>query len=175
MTIQHRFLPHPLALAGGAAMLAAALIGLAPRAQAIGEAAPPAVVATPVPTGMGRIWVYREYEPWESLATPYVRLNGAVVGVSEPGAAFYRNVSPGTYTVTVESEGRDVNQFATIVVAAGQQVFVRVLVSSSWDSGGGGGNMGGASGWARPTFYTWQVQPQAAEAAISTLPLRNGS
>src|SRR5579883_2062695 len=58
------------------------------------------------PPGYARIWVYRYDEPYVSLATPYVRFNGRIVGVSKPGAAFYRDVPPGEYYVTVDSEGR---------------------------------------------------------------------
>jgi hypothetical protein len=173
MTIRRGFLMRRAALGAAALLLAAAMIGFAPRAHAVGEA-PTASGTAPMPAGEARIWVYREYQPYESMETPYVRLNGAVIGVSHPGAVFYRDVPPGTYAVTVDSEGTDVNQFTTITVAPGQQAFVKVLVSGSWDSGGGGGDKGGGGGWARPTFYTWQIAPQAAEAEISTMPLTNG-
>src|SRR5204862_2972188 len=47
------------------------------------------------PPGMARIWWYREMQPYSSLATPYVRINGAIAGVSQPGGAFYNDVPPG--------------------------------------------------------------------------------
>jgi hypothetical protein len=163
------------AVFGGALLLAAAMLGFVPGAHAVSEPSATAAATAPIPPGMARIWLYRAYEPFQSEARPYVRLNGAIAGVSEPVGAFYRDVSPGTYTVTVDSEGRDVNQFTTVSVAAGEQAFVKVMADASWDSGGGGGNMGGAGGWARPTFYTRQVQPQAAATEISAMPLYNGS
>ncbi|HTV88348.1 MAG TPA: DUF2846 domain-containing protein [Stellaceae bacterium] len=158
-----------LARCGAALLLLVAAAGFAPRADATVEPYP---AATPgaVPAGMARIWIYREYAPYQSLATPYVRLNGAIVGVSQPGEVFYRDVPAGTYTVSVDSLGMDVNQFTTVDLAPGQQAFVKVLVSDSWDSGGGGDR----GGWARPTFYTWQIAPAAAEAEISHLPIYNG-
>jgi hypothetical protein len=174
MAILPRFLMRRAALSGAALMMAAAVVGFAPRAQAVSEAAPAASSTAPVPAGAARIWIYREYQPYESLATPYMRFNGAIIGVSQPGMVFYRDVPPGTYAVTVDSIGTDVHQFTTVAVAPGQQVFVKVLADENWDSGGGGGNMGGG-GWARATFYTWQIQPQAAEAEIATMPLSNGS
>jgi hypothetical protein len=135
---------------------------------------PAAAPSVPAP-GLARIWIYRLYEPYVSLARPYIRLNGAVVGISEPGGAFYRDVAPGTYAVTVDSTGIDTNQFATVGVGPGQQVFVKILDDPSWNSGGGGGEQGGGGGgWARDTFYTWLIQPQAAAAEISRLPLYNG-
>jgi hypothetical protein len=53
-----------------------------------------AVAIAPIPTETARIWFYRDYEPYETLARPYVRLNEQVVGISEPGGAFYRDVVP---------------------------------------------------------------------------------
>ncbi len=172
LTIVNHVLTRRIAAAGGALLIALALIGLPGRAHALAEAYPTARPApAPVPPGQARIWIFREYEPYESLATPYVRLNGTIIGVSQSGGVFYRDVAPGTYTVTVDSQGMDVNQFATVDLAPGQQAFVKVLVSNTWASGGGGSRGGG---WARDTFYTWQIQPQAAWAEIAHLPLYNG-
>lgn len=137
----------------------------------------PAAAATETggpPPGYARIWLYRYYEPYESLARPYVRFNGQIVGISEPGGAFYRDVAPGDYYVTVNSLGRDVNQFTHVGVAAGQQIYVQVQVSRYWDCGGGGGNHGG-NGWCRPTFYARLQLPQVAEGAIAHLPFTGGS
>src|SRR6266478_787003 len=77
-----------------------------------------AVVIPPIPPGAARLWFYRDYEPSETLARPYVRLNEQVAGISEPGGAFYRDVVPAHYLVTVDSAGRDVNQFARVDLAA---------------------------------------------------------
>jgi hypothetical protein len=126
------------------------------------------------PPGYARIWLYRFYEPFVSLATPYIRFNGRIVGVSQPGGVFYRDVPPGDYDVTVDSEGRDVNQFAQVAVVAGQQVYIQVQVSKYWDCGGGGGSQGG-SGWCRDTFYTRLQLPQVATAAIEAMPHNGGS
>lgn len=175
MTIGQSFSVRRAVLGGLVLLSAAAVAGFSPSAHAVGERGAAASTTAAPPAGEARIWIYRDYEPYQSMATPYVRLNGAIVGVSQPGAVFYRDVPAGTYTVSVESEGMDVNQFATVAAAPGQQVFVKVLVSDSWDSGGGGGSFGGSGGWARPTFYTWQIQPQMAEAEISRMPLSNGS
>jgi hypothetical protein len=158
-----RSLYRPAALV----ILAAFLIG-APLSPAGAVAAP----GSP-PPGYARIWLYRYYEPYVSLATPYVRFNDQIVGISKPGAAFYRDVAPGEYRVTVDSEGRDVNQFATVDVVAGQQVYLQVQASRYWDCGGGGGNHGG--GWCRTTFYTRLQLPQVAAEAIAHVPLYDGT
>jgi hypothetical protein len=164
-------LARRIAGVGGMLLFLLAMVGLAPPAHALVEPYPAMQRYAPVAPGMVRIWIFREYEPYESLATPYVRLNGAVVGVSQPGGVFYRDVPTGTYTVTVDSTGTDTNQFATVSLAPGQQAFIKVLVSDNWDSGGGGDRTGG---WARDTFYTWQIEPQAAAAEIARLPFYSG-
>lgn len=155
---------------GGALLLALTIMGLAPGALAPAAATDGSPGVPPVPPGMARIWIYRDYEPYQTLATPYVRLNGAVIGVSQPGGAFYRDVAPGSYQATVDSDGTDVNQFVTVGVGAGQQVFVKVLVSAFWNSGGG---LSGAW-WQRDTFYTWLMPPQTAEAELAHMPLYDG-
>jgi hypothetical protein len=160
-----------LRLGGAVLLLALTSIGFAPQGLALAEVANPPGLA-PVSPGMARIWIYRDYEPYQSLARPYVRLNGAIAGISEPGGVFYRDVAPGSYMATVDSAGTDVQQFVSLAVAAGQQVYVKVLASGSWDSGSSGER--GGSGWARDTFYTWQIQPQAAAAEIARMPLYNG-
>lgn len=126
------------------------------------------------PPGYARIWIYRFYEPFVSLATPYIRFNGRIVGVSTPGGVLYRDVPPGDYDVTVDSEGRDTNQFADVAVVAGQQIYIQVQVSKYWDCGGGGGSQGG-NGWCRDTFYTRLQLPQVATAAIEAMPRNGGS
>jgi hypothetical protein len=125
---------------------------------------PPAVAATftgGLPPGYARIWLYRLDEPYVSLARPYVRLNGRIVGISEPGGAFYRDVRPGDYYVSVDSQGRDVNQFARVDAAAGQQIYIEVQVLRGWDCG----LFDHDRCW--PTFYTRLQSPQVAIAAIA--------
>jgi hypothetical protein len=150
-------------------MLAALLIGspLSAAGAAVAPGAGP-------PPGYARIWIYRYYEPYESLDTPYVRFNGQIVGVSEPSGSFYRDVAPGEYYVTVDSLGKDVNQFTRVGVAAGQQIYILIQVSKWWDCGGGGGNRGGG-GWCRPTFYTRLQLPEVAAGAIAHMPFYGGS
>jgi hypothetical protein len=146
----------------GVILLLVAFLGWAPSPRpGFAETAGP-------PPGYARIWIYRYDEPYVSLATPYIRFNGRIVGVSQPGGAFYRDVPPGEYDVTVDSEGRDVNQFANVAVIAGQQIYIQVQVSNTWECGGGGGSRGG-TGWCRDTFYTRLQLPQVGAAAIAML------
>jgi len=70
-------------------MLAAGglLFALTASAQALPPAQPQ----------IARVWIYHELNPNESMAQPYVRIDGAVVGASSPGTAFYRDLPPGRH------------------------------------------------------------------------------
>ena len=101
---------------------------------------------------------------------PYVRLNEQVVGISEPGGAFYRDVPPTRYSITVDTAGRDVNQFAEIDLAAGQQAYAKVLsLLRSWladDCLAWGGC---------DTFYVRLMPAEAARTAIAARPFYVGN
>jgi hypothetical protein len=174
MLMKQPNLTWPLRLTGVVLLFALTIMGLPPRERVLAAAANPPGLA-PISPGMARLWIYRDYEPYQTLARPYVRLNGAIAGISEPGGVFYRDVAPGTYTVTVDSDGTDGHQFVTVTAAREEQVFVKVLSLADWDSGGGGGGeRGGGGGWQRDTFYTWQIRPQTAQAEIARMPVYNG-
>jgi hypothetical protein len=145
-------------------------IGLVLAAAGCAQLPPTNAVAIPlVPAGAGRLWFYRDYEPHESLARPYIRLNEQIVGISEPGGAFYRDVAPARYSVTVDSAGRDVNQFAAIDLAAGQEAYAKILSLWSWldeDCQAWGGCN---------TFYVRLMPAETARAAIADSPFYGGS
>ena len=130
------------------------------------------VMIPPVPAGESRIWLYRNEGTYESHETPYFRLNGLPVGISEPNAALYRDVPPGHYTVSVDSYGVPYpNQFANFDISAAQEIFVKV-VSMRERVGGGGGD--GGFGF-RTIFYTWLIPTDAAGAEISSIPFYGSS
>jgi len=128
-----------------------------------------AVAIPPVPSGEARLWFYRDYEPYETLARPYIRLNEQVVGISEPGGALYRDLAPAHYSITVDSAGRDVNQFAEVHLAAGQEAYAKILSLRSWladDCMAWGGC---------DTFYVRLMPADAARPAIAASPFYGGS
>src|SRR5262249_47143652 len=86
----------------------------------------------PIPTGKARLWFYRHYEPHAPLARPYLRLNEQAAGISEACGTFYREVGPAHYSVAIDSAGRDVNQFAEVDLAAGQEAYAKILSLRSW-------------------------------------------
>lgn len=103
----------------------------------------------PIPAGTARVWFYREDMPYEAPQRPYVRMNGAIVAISEDGGAFYRDVAPGEYYVTVDSWGVDINQFPHVALVPGQTIYLQIIGSKWWASGSA------STLWARPTFYVW--------------------
>ena len=130
----------------------AGMLLLATLSCAQPPAAAPYLGSPPAP-GMARIWFYREMAPYATQATPYVRLNGAIVGVSRPGGSFYRDVPPGHYHISVDSYGVDFGQTRDVDLPPGAQIFARVVSNDNWIEGGGGGRGGG--GYHRDTFYVW--------------------
>ena len=145
-----------LAAAGG--LLAACAAMPAPAA---------AVAAPPVAPQLARVWFYRDLNPNDSLATPYVRIDGAAAGVSQPGAASYRDVAPGRHQISVESYVDDGNQTKIVDLAPGAQVYAKVVPFGDIVQGGGGGDMGGGGGYHRDTYYLWLYPREAAWSAIS--------
>ena len=127
------------------------------------------VAIPPVPAGDARIWFYRNDGPFDSQQRPYLRLNGQVVGITEPNGAFFRDVPPGHYVVAVDSYGVPYpHQFAQVDLAAGQETFVEVV--SMRERVGGGDNVA-----LRTIFYTWLIPPDAARAAIAGTPFYGGA
>ena len=126
-------------------------------------------VIPPIPAGAARIWIYRNEGVYESQERPYLRLNGQVIGISEPNGALYRDVPPGRYTVSVDSYGVPYpNQFARVDLGAGHEAFIKVL--SMREKVGGEVGVG-----TRALFFTQLVAADAARSAIASTPFYGGS
>jgi len=86
-----------------------------------------AVTVPPIPPGEARVWFYRDGGPYDGVGTPYLRMNEAIVGISEPGGASYRDVPAGPYHITVDSYGKDFNQDKNVQLSAGQELYVKIV------------------------------------------------
>jgi hypothetical protein len=128
------------------------------------------VMIPPIPAGAARVWFYRDYEPHETLARPYVWLNQQIAGISEPGGAFYRDVAPAHYSIRVDSAGRDFNQIADAELAAGHEAYAKVVSLRSWLDDDDCTRWGGCD-----TFYVWLIRPEEARPAIGKSPFYGGN
>jgi hypothetical protein len=131
---------------------------------------PTASVSIPsIPAGAARVWFYRPVDAYDSLSTPYIRMNDAIVGISLPNGASYRDVPAGQYHISVDSYLNSPQQDQTVTIAPGQEVYVKVVSLRSWIQGGGNGGSGeGAGGeYTKDTFYVWLIPPEVARADVA--------
>ena len=135
--------------------------------------APPkmaSVAIPPIPSGDARVWFYRPIDAYDSMATPFIRMNDAIVATSMPNGASYRDVPAGPYHITVDSYGKDFNQDKDVQLAAGQELFVEIVSLRNWvPIGGGGGDAGGGSSgdYGRNTFYVWLMPADKAREEVA--------
>jgi Protein of unknown function (DUF2846) len=151
-------------------------------AMASCAATPPptaSVAVPPVPAGEARVWFYRDSGPYETQQRPYIRMNEQIAGISEPRGAFYRDVPPGHYHITVDQYASgltDLYLTRDIDLAAGQQVYIKIVSLENFLGGGGaGGEAGGGNGYERPIFYVWTIPPETASAEVARTPFTAGS
>src|SRR3979411_3133484 len=93
-------------------------------------------------------------------------MNGAIAGVSQPGGAFYNDVPPGYYHLSVDTIGEDFGQTKDVDLMPGMQLFAKVVSNDNWITGGGGGR-GGGGGYRRDTFYVWLYPVEQAWPIIA--------
>ena len=100
-----------------------------PRMSAVQSQIPP------VPAGMARVWILRQYRPMESQNMPLISVNGVPFARSEHASVFYHDFLPGTYHFTVESYGWDYSQDTTLQLGAGMQPFLEIQTEREFISG----------------------------------------
>ena len=146
----------------GLSLLSAGVLLIATAGCAPPPSAAP-YLAAPIPAGMARIWFYRDANPNDLLAEAYIRLNGRIVGVTEPGAAFYRDVAPGSYHISVDSYVEDPHNERDAALAPGTETYAKVLPLDTFVQGVGA--VGG--GYRRNNFVVWLYPPVAARPSIA--------
>lgn len=124
-------------------------------------AAPP-VARVPVPPGQARIWLYRAWEPSESLNLANVDVNGRYFGSVANGGVVYRDVPAGHYHIAPVSFASDFNQDRTVDLAPGQELYVKIVSLVSW-----GSDDSASRSFQRDAFYAWVIPPQVARAEIA--------
>ena len=146
----------------GVLMLTAAGCAEPPSTAQVASIAPPppaVEAALPVAAGQARIWFYRTWLPSESLNLANIDVNGSYYGSVANGSAFYRDVPPGHYHIAPVSYNRDFNQDRDVDIAPGQQLYIKILSSESWD--------GACRNCVRDTFYAWLIPQEVAQAEIA--------
>lgn len=146
-----------------------ALVLLLGLAACIGPSGTPfpqvAASLPPVPADRGRIYFYRDYEPYESLSRPPLYLNGGVVGTSIPGGVFYRDVAPGTYEIKVLSLNLYPNQFKTITLHPGDSYYAKIESLRAW----AGDDNGDLSSFVSDTFVVVLIDPNQARRELELM------
>ena len=163
MTTRHTMSPRRLWQSAGVFLL----LGMAACALPPSTAS---VAIPPIPAGEARVWFYRPVDAYDSLSTPYIRMNDAIVGVSLPNGASYREVPAGQYHIAVDSYLDSPQQDQNVTLAPGQEAYVKVVSQRSWIQGGGGGSGesgGGGGDYSRDTFYVWLIPPEVARADVA--------
>jgi hypothetical protein len=145
-----------------------ALAGCVPQGPPFASAA---ATIPPLPQGVARIFFYRWLEPYESITPTTAYLNGEAVGIAEPGAAAYRDVAPGQYLISVQSQGVFPDQFKTVVLKPGDTIYARIESIQTWWPCGGGGGKGGGGGTegCADTFVVVIMDPAVARYEMSDL------
>jgi hypothetical protein len=125
------------------------------------------VAIPPIPAGEARVWFYRPIDAYDSLNTPYIRMNDAIVAISQPQGASYRDVPAGPYHITVDSYGKDFNQDKDVSLVPGQELYVKVVSLREWITGGADEAGGGGSSHGRDTFYVWLIPAEVARGELA--------
>lgn len=113
------------------------------------------------PPGLARIVVYRDWS-YQSPSWVPVFFNGARVSAVGPGYVMLRDVPPGTYDISVASQGLYPNQNKIVAAAPGQTFYAKIETVRGLDPGAN-----------RPvpltTFVVVLVEPAIAQREIAPL------
>lgn len=80
------------------------------------------IAAEPPASGLGRIYFYRQEEPFLAAVEPRIIVNGKWVGTARYGEVFFRDALPGRYEVFSTDNDDDVVSFT---LAEGETVYIK--------------------------------------------------
>jgi hypothetical protein len=123
----------------------------------------------PPPPGTARLIFYRAFHYYGSTLYLTLSLNDRVIGTLPPNAAIYRDVPPGSYTITFKPTRPWPYQFKTVTLAPGNTFFVRIDGLPQRCTGarfGGGCDITG--------FTSDVIDPATAQYELQAVPLLRG-
>lgn len=128
------------------------------------------VAFVPQPSGTARLVIYRPFHYYAPTQYLTLSLNERVIGTLGPNGAIYRDVPPGSYTITFTPTRPARNQFKTVTVAPGSLFYIRIEALTPWgctgERFGGGCDITG--------FEADVMDPPTAERDLQGLPLLHG-
>jgi hypothetical protein len=130
------------------------------------------VTVPPVPAGEARAWFYRDEGPYGNNSLPQLFINGGLVEALQPRGAVYRDLPPGHYHVAVGNYLADANAAKDVDLAAGQQVYFKIVSNINWIGGGG---QSADTGYSRPTYDVWLMPMGWAQSEVARSPFYGGS
>jgi hypothetical protein len=112
--------------------------------------------------GQARIFVYRDFQPYQSLAWVPVFLNGTNIGAVGPGKVMQRDLPPGSYTIEAKSEELWPDQAKIVALAPGQTAYAKIESFRGISSNS-------VEGADIPTFVIVLIDPAQARREIGGL------
>jgi hypothetical protein len=123
----------------------------------------------PQPPGTARLVFYRAFHYYGPTLYLMLSLNDGVIGILPPNAAIYRDVTPGSYTITFSPTRSAPFQFKTVTVAPGDVFFVKIDNLPQRGCTGGRFSSCDISG-----FTSVIVDPATAAYDLQAVPLLRG-
>ncbi len=123
----------------------------------------------PQPPGTARLVFYRAFHYYGPSLVLTLALNNSVIGTLPQNAAIYRDVAPGTYTISFSPTRSAPSQFTTVTVAPSNVFFVKIDGLPQF-----GCASGRFSGCDIPGFTSVVVDPATAAYDLHAVPLLRG-
>ena len=143
------------------------LLVLTSSMSQVAAAAPDAPAAAPS-QGMARVWFLRPSSSENAAvwgADPMIYANRAPIATIPRNSFFYRDVTAGTYSFTVQPYGVPTGAADTVGLAPGSQTYFEVQWVTTWDEGYPSGGRGDEA----HSFFVLNMSPQLAQAYLPSL------